>query len=249
MPTSIKLEPHDSVALVRLQNGVTNAIGPPLVDALAETLCTVEADYRGLLLCGGKKFFSIGLDLPALLALDRPAMTAFWQRFEQTVLALYTLPLPTAAAIGGHATAGGLILALACDYRFAAAGRKALGLNEVKIGLGVPYLAHLMLKEILGYRIARTLELEGEFSQPEDAHEIGLIDAIEPSAELETQALAKVSTLAALPASGFRFNKQNRTLAVTRRFAKERKQRLQAILAAWFAPQAQALLHKAAEKF
>ncbi|MGD9010542.1 MAG: enoyl-CoA hydratase-related protein [Desulfobacteraceae bacterium] len=70
----VSIETHGDVALLRLANGVTNAIGPVMVDELLEALQAVQLDYRGMVLAGGDKFFSIGLDLPLLLTLDEDDM-------------------------------------------------------------------------------------------------------------------------------------------------------------------------------
>ena len=102
-----------------------------------------------MLLCGGNKFFSIGLDLPALLKLDRPAMHHFLEDFNDLCLALFTAAFPTACALAGHAVAGGNILALTCNYRYAISGKK-IGLNELKLGVPVPYLADMILRHTIG---------------------------------------------------------------------------------------------------
>ena len=77
-----------------------------------------------MIFAGGTRFFSIGLSLPELLQLDRESMTEFWYDFDQALFNLFTLPLPSACAIAGHAIAGGTILALTCDYRLATAEKK-----------------------------------------------------------------------------------------------------------------------------
>ena len=185
--TKLALEDHENVAIVRLANGVTNAISPELVEELALALQEVQGRFRGMVLAGGNKFFSIGLDLPALLKLSRKDMAAFWVRFEDTVLALYTLPIPTAAAIAGHAPAAGTILALACDFRMIASGKKLMGLNEIKIGLPVPFLADLMLRQVVGDRAATEIEYTGELLMPEKAQAFALADAIFPEEDVEAR--------------------------------------------------------------
>ena len=152
---NVSIESHDSVAILRLTNGVTNSITPEMVVELSEALKQIKSEYKAMVLAGGSKFLCIGLNLPGLLQLDRPAMTEFWHAFDQISIDLYTLPMPTACAIGGHATAGGAIMALACDYRFIASGRKFIGFNEVQIGVPVPYLADLMLRQIVVMGLVR----------------------------------------------------------------------------------------------
>ena len=119
----VTLETKGPIALLRIENGVTNAIGSSVLGDLERLLPEVRRNFRGLVLAGNPKFFSIGLDLPELLAFAREGMADFWRRYEDLALGLYTLPIPTAAALAGHANGGGAILALACDYRFVAEGR------------------------------------------------------------------------------------------------------------------------------
>lgn len=42
-----------------------------------------------------------------------------------------TFPLITIAAINGHCFAGGMLLALCCDYRLMTTGRGWMSMNEV----------------------------------------------------------------------------------------------------------------------
>lgn len=203
-------------------------------------------------MAGGEKFFSIGLDLPTLLELDRAEMSKFWAGFEETVLELYTLPVPTVAAIGGHATAGGLILALACDFRFATPGRKLLGLNEVKIGVAVPFLAHLMLAQAVGERTARKMGLKGEFLGPQEALAQGLVDRLvggEDGAAVVEEAVREVGAMAAFPTLGFGVAKRNSTEAVRRVFMESRQERLDEAMDLWFHEETQRYLQVAAKKF
>ena len=220
-----------------------------LVEELSLALQEVQGRFRGMVLAGGNKFFSIGLDLPALLKLSRKDMAAFWVGFEDTVLALYTLPIPTAAAIAGHAPAAGTILALACDFRFIASGRKLIGLNEIQIGLPVPYLADLMLRQVVGDRAATEMEYLGALLMPEEAQAAGVVDGVCSEDEVEARALAHIEAVAALPPSGFPLTKQHRVKDMAAQFLAGRESINQAFMDCWFMPSTQALLKEAATKF
>ncbi|MBW2141335.1 MAG: hypothetical protein JRG97_09730 [Deltaproteobacteria bacterium] len=65
----VTLEQKETLAVLRLTNGVTNPISPELVEELLKAVRQVKEENLGLVLAGGTKFFSIGLDLPILLAL------------------------------------------------------------------------------------------------------------------------------------------------------------------------------------
>ena len=146
----VVIEERKNLAVLRLDNGVINAISPDLVDDLSAALKQVKDEFYGIVLAGGVKFFSIGFSLPDLLRLDRAGMAHFIYNFSQAAFDFLALPMPTACAIAGHVIAAGSILALMSDYRFAASGKKLIGLNEVKLGLPTPYLADLMLRQIVG---------------------------------------------------------------------------------------------------
>ncbi|MFZ0131927.1 MAG: enoyl-CoA hydratase/isomerase family protein [Desulfobacterales bacterium] len=247
--TTVAVEAQGMVALLRLTNGVTNAIGSTLVAELSGALTRVAAEFDGCVLAGGNKFFCIGLDLPELIRFDRKKMSRFWDDFDQVVLDLYCLPVPTAAAIAGHATAGGTILALGTDYRFIAAGRKLMGLNEITIGVPVPHLAALMLVRTVGERAARDLQYRGELIDPDTARNIGLVDEIGAEEKIEALAIEAIGAVADKPRGAFELIKRNRTEAVRREFESRRLEKKEEMLACWFQPSVQKLLGKAAEKF
>jgi enoyl-CoA hydratase/carnithine racemase len=245
----VTLQAHDAVTFLRLNNGVTNAISPELVDDLTDAVKRIKSEFKGMVLAGGGKFFCIGLDLPTLLLLDRADMTEFYRRFNQAVLDLYTLPIPTACAIDGHATAGGAIIALSSDFRFISSGRKFIGFNEVKIGVPVPYLADLILRQVTGDRYATELMFTGEFVEPQQAQKIGLIDDVFSAEDLEERAVAKITELAALPPCGITAIINNRVEAVKARYEAMRSADNDLFLNCWFNPAVQELLKEAAKKF
>jgi enoyl-CoA hydratase/carnithine racemase len=232
-----------------LTNGVTNPIGKLLVEELSAAINDARDRRKGLVLAGNTKFFSIGLDVPRLLLLGRDEMADFWNAFEDLVLCLYRLPIPTACAMAGHATGGGAILALACDYRYVAEGKRLIALNEVKIGVPVPFLADLMLRQIVTDRVAVEMEFRSGFLGPDEARAVGLADAVCTEEEVESRALERISELAALPAPAFSLTKQHRTREIASRFEAARQDLNRAFMNCWFAPATQALLKEAAAKF
>jgi enoyl-CoA hydratase/carnithine racemase len=62
------------------------------------------------------KFFSFGLDIPSLFDVSKDDFPPFRRAFNGVCPNLFTLPKTTIAAITGHATAGGCVLAFCCDY-------------------------------------------------------------------------------------------------------------------------------------
>jgi enoyl-CoA hydratase/carnithine racemase len=247
--THVKIERRESTAIIRLNNEVTNALNLDVVNDLSSAVAQVKSASHGIVLAGGAKFFCIGFDLPTLLKLDRIGMSRFFYEFNQVAFNLFTLPLPTACVMAGHAIAGGNILALTCDYRFAASGKKLIGLNEVRLGVPVPYLADLMLRQTIGDRAATEMLYHGTFVTSSEAERIGLVDKVAPQEELEDRAVEKIAELAALPRAAFTAIKANRVNAIRLSYKKYYASKNEEFLDCWFSKPAQALLTEAAQKF
>lgn len=245
----ITVESHNNVAVVRLTKGITNAICPKLVAEFAGALNDIRGEYQALAVAGGDKFFSIGLDLPRLLKLDRVEMSSFWRSFDDVLLTLFTLPIPTAAIINGHATAGGTIIALTADFRFVRPGRCLMGLNEIQLGLPVPYLADLILRQILGERSATDMLYSGRLLEQDEAEQVGLVDEILPEDDLENQVLDKLAHMASFESAAFELIKESRTEVVCEMFERNYKRKYDRFLDCWFDPAAQERLYRAAEKY
>ncbi len=198
-----RLEWRDGVAVVRLTCGKANALNPRSLAAIERALDEAAGGGAGgLVLTGYERFFSAGLDLVTLYGLERAAMDQFMARFDAVMLRVFAFPRPVVAAVGGHAVAGGGILALACDLRVMGAGARRFGLNEVR--LGVPFPASAL--EIVRYAVpAGSVErvlYEGELHEPRTARALGLAtDIVE--GDVVDAAHAACARLAAMPTGAF----------------------------------------------
>jgi enoyl-CoA hydratase/carnithine racemase len=240
------------VAVARLDHGATHSIDPELVGELRELLATLGADagVRGVVLTGaGEKFFSIGFDLPRLLPLAEDDFARFFRDFDRLCLELFTFPKPVVAALAGHAIAGGSILALCCDYRYVAEGRKLMGLNEVKLGVPVPFAADRILRHVAGDRVARDLCYEGEFYGPADLLAMGVADRALPPAEVVPEAIRAAAALGAAPAETFARIKQIAVGEVAAGIRERLDEEERRFVEIWYSPEARALLWAALDKF
>jgi enoyl-CoA hydratase/carnithine racemase len=248
----IGVETRDQVAIVRLDRPVTNAINLQLVGELAETLEGVkqDSDVHSLVLgSSNDKFFSIGFDIPQLFDLTREDFRSFYEAFNRMCLDLYTLPKPTVAAITGHAIAGGCILALCCDYRFIAQGRKLMGLNEIKLGVPVPYVADCVLRHLVGVRNGRDIMDSGEFYGPEELSRMGVIDQAWPLEQVLPKAVEQAGLLGALTQQAFAMIKRNRVEVVEAQVLARLEEREQFFVERWYSDEARGRLREAMEKF
>lgn len=243
---------RESVALVELNRDTTNALSPELVGELAETIEKAESEpgVRALVLSSANdKFFSIGWDLPRLYDLPEESFRRFYELFNRTCMALYTLPKPTVAGLRGHAVAGGCILALCCDYRIMAPGHKLMGLNEIKLGVPVPYAADCILQSIVGPRTARDVVESGDFYEAEASLAKGLLDEVVPQDEVTARAVERARVLGAMPPEAYAGIKANRVEAVEARVAAALEKKQREFIAMWYTEEPRKRLREAMKKF
>ncbi len=166
--------------VLELDKARANAIDGPLVEELLAAAGEAAADdaVAGVLLASSHaRVFSPGLDLVSLVELDRDAMRAFMLRFAEATWALFGLAKPVVAAVHGHAVAGGCILALTADWRAVAPGAQ-LGLNEVKVGVPLPWSVALLLRHSVAPPQHARVALLGRNFEGEDAVAAGLADEL-----------------------------------------------------------------------
>src|SRR5262249_16299735 len=122
----------------------------------------------------------------------RQVMRAYYDRY----LSLLRLPIPTIAAVHGHAVGGGLALALACDLRYAAEGAR-LSVNFARLGLPPALAPPLTLPRAVG--TARALELfyTGRVVSGREAEAMGLVNQAVPRDALMVTALETARSIAA----------------------------------------------------
>jgi enoyl-CoA hydratase/carnithine racemase len=245
----VVLEHHNKVAILRLNNGVTNAVSPALAIELSDLLGMVRSEYEGMLLAGGEKFFCIGFDLPKLLDLDRSGMSDLFYRYNRILLDLFTMPKPTACAVKGHCLGAGETLLLTCDYRYGAAGKTLLGLNEIKLGIPVPYLPDMLLREIVGDRIASDMLYTGDFIGVTEAEKVGIVHEVLPKEEVEGRALEKLTELCKRQPKAFASMKANRVEVIRSRYEKKHEAKIGEFLDCWYTETTQELLREGAKKF
>ncbi|MGL6291462.1 MAG: enoyl-CoA hydratase/isomerase family protein [Silanimonas sp.] len=191
---------HGHVLEIRLARPPVNALNPALLQALAEAFSPAQLrGVEGVVLSGGPKVFSGGLDVPHLLGLDRAGLTAAWSSFFATARAIAHCPVPVVAAIGGHSPAGGCVLALCCDYRIIARGAYRIGLNETQVGLVVPDAIQVLMRRVVGPHRAERLMVAGTMVESEQALAYGLVDELTDADHVATRGLHWLGEIGALP--------------------------------------------------
>ncbi len=202
MPAIIDTIHHGgAITELRLARAPVNALNPELCRAIAEAVpAAVAAGASGIVLSGGPKVFSAGLDVPYLMTLrSHDEVGAAWTDFFAAARALAESPVPVAAALAGHAPAGGCVLALCCDYRVMASGGYRIGLNETQVGLVAPEGIQRLLRRVVGVNRAERLLVGGELVESGRALEMGLVDELADIDEVVPRACAWLAALLQLP--------------------------------------------------
>ena len=137
-----------------------------------------------ILVRGAGDAFSAGLNLIEVAGLDLAGMDRFLSLLEELLWRLYNYPGPTVALVGGHAIAGGCLVAMCCDHRVCAAdpGLK-IGLNEVAIGLRFPAPVLALAARRVAPQCLDEVILGARLYGPEDARRVGLVDEVAAAAE------------------------------------------------------------------
>jgi enoyl-CoA hydratase/carnithine racemase len=165
-------------------------------DAILDEVEAASAADGALVLTGVGKYFSNGLNLPVVSKLSREEFAGFGATLMRCMGRLLVLPLPTVAAVNGHAFAGGAILAGTCDYRTMREDRGWICVSEVDAGVRIDPLLVEILKAKLPTQTVRTSVLEGYRYSGIESLEAGWADRLASEDELLPLAMEKASSLA-----------------------------------------------------
>ncbi len=190
--------------VVSLHHGV-NAIDDVLLSAIEEALDRLEAAGSPALVLtsGHRSIFCPGLDLKKLDGEPRDVVRAIIVRYNALLRRVATYAGPVVAALGGHAIAGGCLLAMACDRRVMARAGARLGLSEINLGIPVPAGAVTMLLALFPTRAVEQLVLEGDGLGGERALEFGLVERLAEADAVDDDAYRLAGHMASRPAAAF----------------------------------------------
>jgi len=183
---SLELKKLDSgVFLLKLKAG-ENRFNPPFLKKLHEALDEVErtTGATALITTSEGKFFSNGLDLE-WLAQNMNQASSLTSAFERFLARLLVFPIPTIAAINGHAFAGGCMFAMAHDFRVMRNDKGWLCLNEVELHLPLPAgMTELVKSKMTDSLTQRDAILTAKRFTSAEALKLRLIDAVYSESEL-----------------------------------------------------------------
>ena len=198
---AIRYEIHGASVMITIDRAeAMNALDQEHNDQLTEAFARYEADpaLRVAVLTGaGEKSFCAGADLGRLLPAFRDAVRAG----EAPPWAFGGITgeahggKPKIAAVNGHALAGGLEMALACDIRLASPNAR-FGLAETKLAIIPGAGGTQRLPRTIPLGPAMEMILSGEPVSAEEAHRWGLVNRVVPLGQLRDAALALARSIA-----------------------------------------------------
>jgi 3,2-trans-enoyl-CoA isomerase len=245
---------HDAIIELRLARPPVDALDPDLVRRLrVEVESAPATGARAVLLSGRPGLFSAGLDVPALLQLDRAGLVEFWQDFFGLCGALASSPIPTVAAISGHSPAGGAVLSIFCDYRIMARSSDPakpfrIGLNEVQVGLSVPECIQFALRRLIGGYRAERLMVSGTMLDAEQALKIGFVDELVGADQVVARSLEWLQALLKLPPQAMSTTRLLARSDLIEVFTDPTKLSAEEFADGWFGAESQATLKALVEK-
>jgi len=228
-------DPATDDLLVEVRGGVAqltlnrperlNALSPSMGRALGEALRIIKHDdaIGSVLLTGAGRGFCAGGDVArqAESAGGGGTPMPMERRVDElragqmaVSAAIFELPKPVLASIGGPAAGAGLSIALACDLRIGS--DKALMTTAfAKVGFSGDYGGSWYLTQLVGMARAKELYFMSGKVGADEAHRLGLLNRVVAHDDLEAESLAWATEIADGPRIAHRFMKENINRAIT----------------------------------
>ena len=200
----------ETLVLDTLDNGVTiitmdrpqfsNAMNSQMMMDLRDCFASYYVDHNGarcLVLTGaGERAFCAGADLKERRGMDDIAWGHQHAIIEQTIRVMMDCPLPMIAMVNGAAYAGGLELAMTCDFIYAA-DHARFAQTEVTLGIIPGAMGTQNMPRAVGLRRAKEVVLTGQPFDARQALEWGLVNSTLPGDKLRDEVLAVAGRIAA----------------------------------------------------
>ncbi|KAM1746108.1 hypothetical protein ACFX11_012770 [Malus domestica] len=195
------LEKRGDLFFLTLTGDDDHRLGLPIIDSLLSAIAEAKSQAtRGsvFITTAQGKFFSNGFDLgwaqsAGSATAARARLNQMVLAFKPVVVALLSLPMPTIAAVQGHAAAAGFLFALSHDYFLMRRDRGVLYMSEVDLGLPFPdYFTAAFRSKIGSVSGRRDVMLRGMKVKGEEAVKMGIVESAHDSAESTVDAAVRL---------------------------------------------------------
>ena len=197
MSDIVQFTEESSYCLVQLDDGKANALSFEMLAQINGALDQAAAAGKVVIIGGREGKFSAGFDL-SIMGQGGDAMLDLLRAGAGLSRRLLDFDTPVILAVSGHALAMGALLLLSADYRIGVHGNYKIGLNEVAIGMTLPYFGVELARARLAtsyldpsVNLARVYDAGG-------AVEAGYLDEAVEEADLLNRSIALAEQLAGL---------------------------------------------------
>ncbi|KMT15697.1 hypothetical protein BVRB_3g056820 [Beta vulgaris subsp. vulgaris] len=168
----------------RLNPTLITSIRSAINNIKSQSLSSPNSSYALITTATGK-FFSNGLDLRWAQSSGDfvKNLHHMVESFKPLIADFLSLPMPTIAALNGHAAAAGFALALSHDYLLMRKDRGVLYMSEVDIGMTLPEYFNLLFREKAGWKAKREILMRGRKLKGEEGMKLGVVDEVFESGE------------------------------------------------------------------
>ncbi|KAL1819359.1 hypothetical protein DCAR_0415611 [Daucus carota subsp. sativus] len=179
------LEKRGSIYFLTLTGSDDHRLNPSLADSISAALHRIRCEFTAtpstsaaLVTTGEGKYFSNGIDI-AWAQSNKQRFFIMMSKIRHLLTQLMSLPMPTIAAVNGHASGIGYILALSHDYVFMRKDHGFLYMSEVDRGVVITatYVWATLKAKISSPSVLRDIVLRAEKVTAEAAVTKNIIDA------------------------------------------------------------------------
>lgn len=201
MGSRVQIDIAEGIAWITLDDGKVNALSSEMIAEIDAALDAADAAGAVVVLRGRTGIFSAGFDLATFKRGPGPTVEML-RAGAQLILRLLAFPRPVLTVCTGHAYPAGAFLMLSADVRLGVAGGWRIGMNEVAIGLTLPWFAIELARHRLtpaGFARVTT----GAMFEPEAARHFGYLDRVVEADDLPGAVREEALRLRALDMSSF----------------------------------------------
>ncbi len=201
---------ENEIALFSMQHGKVNAMDLEFCVEYTQRLQALEnsQDCRAVIITGREKVFSAGVDLIRLVEEDEAYLDQFLPALTTMFKVTFGFSKPLVGLVGGHAIAGGCVLACACDYRIAHP-QSRIGIPELRVGVPFPTSGMEIMRFTASSNSFRQIVNNGQTFQGEGVLAAGLADEVLDPLESLARGRQIASELSAIPAKVFAHTKRH----------------------------------------
>jgi enoyl-CoA hydratase len=184
-------------ATITMDDGKVNAFSIAMLRSLHAAFDRAAEDQAVVVLTGRDGYFSAGFDLKVIQGGSQTDVVEMLRLGATLAERILSFPTPVVTACTGHCFPAGAFLLLSADARIGAEGPFRIGLNEVSIGLTLPWFA----VEIARHRLSPAAfdrVVSGTMYSSHEAITAGFLDQVVAPSEVRTVSLARATELAGL---------------------------------------------------